>query len=151
MNDPTSSESPAEGPAERAARALFRFIGTDVEAWLACFADDAVVEFPYAASIRRPTRLAGKAAISDYFRTTPALFQDLVFRDLRVVPGRDPDVAVVEVHGSATISTTSRCYEQDYVVFVRTRDGMVVSYREYWNPLPGIDAFGLEGLPGGSP
>jgi ketosteroid isomerase-like protein len=68
-----------------------------------------------------------------------------------VVPGLDPDVAVVEAHGSATIATTGRRYDQDYVVFVRTRDGMVVSYREYWNPLPGLEAFGREGLPGGSP
>ena len=146
MNDPT----PSETPAEHAARALFRLIGTDVEAWLARFADDAVVEFPYAASIQRPTRLAGKAAITNYFRTAPGLFQDLTFRDLRIVVGSDPDVAVVEVHGSATIATTGRRYEQDYVVFVRTRDGLVVSYREYWNPLPGIEAFGLEGLPGGA-
>lgn len=150
VNHPTTSERSFEGPAERAARALVHLIGTDVEAWLACFADDAVVEFPYAASIERPTRLVGRAAIADYFRTTPALFQSLSFRDLRVVQGRDPDVAVVEVHGSATITTTGRRYEQDYVVFVRTRDGRVVSYREYWNPLPGIEAFGLEGLPGGA-
>ena len=150
VNEPTTSQPPSETPAERAARALFRHVGTDVEAWLACLAEDAVVEFPYAGSVQRPTRLVGKAAIADYFRPGISLFQGLSFRDLRVVPGADPDVAVVEVHGTATITTTGRRYEQDYVVFVRTRDGLVVSYREYWNPLPGIEAFGLAGLPGGA-
>ena len=147
MNHP----APSETPAERAARDLVRLIGTDVEAWLARFADDAVVEFPYAPSVARPARLAGKAAIAGYFRTAITLFQGLSFDDLRVVPGLDPDVAVVEAHGSATIATTGRRYDQDYVVFIRTRDGLVVSYREYWNPLAGLEAFGREGLPGGSP
>lgn len=146
MND---TSSPL-GPAARAARELMRFIGADVEAWLSLFADDAVVEFPYAPSIQRPARLDGKAAIAAYFRPAIALFLDLTFRDVRLVPGADPDVAVVEAHGSATIATTGKRYEQDYVLFVRTRNGAVVSYREYWNPLPGIEAFGRDDLPGGA-
>ncbi|MFT3772602.1 MAG: nuclear transport factor 2 family protein [Minicystis sp.] len=146
MNDTPSPLSPAE----RAARALLRFIGTDIEAWLSLLADDAVVEFPYAPSIQRPARLEGKAAIAAYFRPAIALFRDLTFRDVRLVPGADPDVAVVEAHGAATIATTGKRYEQDYVVFVRTRNDQVVSYREYWNPLPGIAAFGLDDLPGGA-
>ncbi len=147
MNHPP----PSATTAERAVRDLVRLIETDVEGWLARFADDAVVEFPYAASVARPARLEGKAAIAGYFRAAITMFQHLRFCDLRVVAGLDPDVAVLEARGSATIVATGRRYDQDYVVFVRTRDGLVVSYREYWNPLPGLEAFGREGLPGGSP
>lgn len=116
--------------------------------WLALFADDAVVEFPYAASLGRSGRLDGKAAIDAYFRGTPGSFRDLTFRDLRRFPGTDPDLAVAEVHGSAVIGPTNRRYEQDYVMLLRTRNGKIVWYREYWNPLPAIEAFGgIDGLP----
>mgnify|MGYP002140209445 CR=1 FL=1 len=53
----------------------------------------------------------------------------------------DPDVALAEVHGSATIATTGKRYEQDYVMVVRTRNGKIVHYREYWNITPALEAF----------
>ena len=111
------------------------------------FADNAVVEFPYAPSVDRPHRLEGKAAIGRYFRGALEIFRDLEFRGLRLHESVDAGAIIAEVHGSATISTTGRRYEQDYVMFFRVHGGKIVAYREYWNPIPALRAFEGAALP----
>ena len=130
------------GNASSVLAAHLDLIGRDITAWLGLFEDDAIVEFPYAASLGMSGRLDGKAAIEQYFRGTPGTFRELRFRDLRPLPSSDPDLAVAEVHGSARIGPTGEAYEQDYVMLLRTRQGRIVHYTEYWNPLPAIIAFG---------
>ncbi|HZH13257.1 MAG TPA: nuclear transport factor 2 family protein [Archangium sp.] len=124
--------------------AHLELIGTDIERWLGLFAEDAVVEFPYAAGLGLPERLEGREAIRRYFADTPKHFQGLVFTQVRRYRTSEPDVALAEAHGSATIAATGNGYEQDYVMLVRTRDGRISLYREYWNPIPGLKAFGGE-------
>ena len=122
--------------------AHLKLIGTDIERWLELFAEDAVVEFPYAPAAGLPERLEGREAIRRYFVETPKHFRGLVFTKVQRYLTTDPEVAIAEAHGSATIAVTGRQYEQDYVMMVRTRDGRISLYREYWNPLPGLEAFG---------
>ncbi|MCY1017727.1 nuclear transport factor 2 family protein [Pyxidicoccus sp. MSG2] len=122
--------------------AHLHLITRDIERWLTLFAEDAVVEFPYATGAKVPARLVGKAAIRDYFSRTPDVFKDLRFRDVRRYATTDPDLAIGEAHGSATIATTSLPYEQDYVFFVHLRDGAIIRYREYWNVAAANESFG---------
>ena len=135
-----------ESTSLRTAEALLRehlaLITHHHDRWLALFADDAVVEFPYAASLGRSTRLEGKAAIDEYFRGGSAAFRGLSFRDVRVHVSTDADSVVAEAHGSAHIVAKSKPYEQDYVMVLTAKGGRITSYREYWNPLPAIEAFG---------
>lgn len=129
-------------PAVAAVHALLEWIARDIERWLALFADDAIVEFPYAPSLGQAPALVGKQAIADYFRRTPAVFRGLSFRDLRVYATTSPDVALAEVHGAATLAPGGQAYEQDYVILVELRAGEVVRYREYWDPTVVLAAFG---------
>ncbi|WP_426756771.1 nuclear transport factor 2 family protein [Myxococcus sp. Y35] len=117
-------------------------IGTDIERWLGLFAEDAVVEFPYAPSLGAPERLVGREAIRGYFAETPKHFLGLVFSNVRRYLTTDPDVAIAEVHGSATIALTGKPYEQDYILVLKSREGRIVHYREYWDPILGLRAFG---------
>lgn len=110
-------------------------IATDVERWLTLFADDAVVEFPYAPSLGSPARLEGIGAIRAYFAPITTHFQNLTFTNVQPYPGVDPTTGWMEVHGSATLQPGNIPYEQDYVMRVQVRDGRIVHYREYWNPL----------------
>ncbi|WP_437279747.1 nuclear transport factor 2 family protein [Sorangium sp. So ce375] len=130
--------------AAQALDAHLELIGRDTERWLDLFADDATVEFPYAPALGAPARLEGKAAIRRYFEGILESFHDLELRDVRRYPTTDPDVALAEVHGSATIGPARKRYEQDYVMFVATRNGRIARYREYWNPAPVVEAFGDE-------
>ena len=43
-------------------------IGKDIPAWVDLFAEDAIVEFPYASAVGSPEQLEGKAAIYNYMR-----------------------------------------------------------------------------------
>lgn len=122
--------------------AHLEWIVTDIERWFGLFAEDAIVEFPYAASIDMPDRLLGREAIRRYFAETPKHFLGLVLSDARRHPMASPDVAIAEVHGSATIATTGRPYEQDYLMLLKAKDGRIIHYREYWDPIRGLEDFG---------
>ncbi|MDC3987880.1 nuclear transport factor 2 family protein [Polyangium jinanense] len=116
-------------------------ISQDIQRWIELFADDAVVEFPYAPP-GLPARLEGKAAIDAYFRPTPQTFVGLTFSNLRRYVTTDPDVALAEVHGTAFIPTTGKRCEQDYIMVLRTKAGKIVHYREYWNVGLALESFG---------
>jgi uncharacterized protein len=117
----------------------------DPASWLELFAEDALVEFPYAASLGAPGRFEGRDAIRHYFFTALENFRGLTFSNARLYPGADPAFALAEVHGSATIASTGKSYEQDYVMVIEARGGRIARYREYWNPLPAIEALDLKG------
>ncbi|WP_223637685.1 nuclear transport factor 2 family protein [Corallococcus sp. EGB] len=110
-------------------------IATDVEQWLALFDEHAVVEFPYAPSLGGPSRLEGIDAIRAYFVPITKHFQGLTCTRLQRYTTTDPEVGWMEVHGAATLQPGNIPYEQDYVMRVQVRDGRIVHYREYWNPL----------------
>lgn len=136
------SHHPRPTNALEALDAHLALVARDIEPWLALFADDAVVEFPYAAAAGWPARLQGKDAIRDYFARASDVFLNLAFRDIRRYATTNPNIAICEAHGSATIATTSRPYEQDYVFFVECQGGLIVRYREYWNPMAAAESFG---------
>ncbi|MEG3843589.1 nuclear transport factor 2 family protein [Microcoleus sp. herbarium14] len=117
-------------------------IGKDTEAWINLFAEDAVVEFPYASALNLPERFEGKSAIYNHMKKMVAQMQDLVFTNVREYQTSNPNVLLAEVHGEADIVATGRHYQQDYVMRLETKDGKIVHYREYWNPVPVIDAMG---------
>lgn len=115
-------------------------VSKDVQAWVDLFAEDAVVEFPYASTT--PGRLEGKAAIYNYIKDVPAQMRDLVFTNVRIYSTLNPDVLFAEVHGEADIVSTGLHYQQDYVMRLETKEGKIIHYREYWNPVPALEAWG---------
>jgi uncharacterized protein len=117
-------------------------IGKDLPAWIDLFAEDAVVEYPYAAALNSPARLEGKSAIYSYITEAIAQMENLVFTNVCEYKTLNPNVLLAEVHGEADIIATGRHYQQDYVMRLETKDGKIVHYREYWNPVPFIEAMG---------
>ena len=110
------------------------------QTWVDLYAEDAVVEFPYA--FNTPRRLEGKAAIYNYIKNALVQMQDLVFTDIHIYPATNPNILWAEVHGEADIVSTSRHYQQDYVMRLETREGKIIHYREYWNPVSALKAWG---------
>ncbi|KYC40770.1 phenazine biosynthesis protein [Scytonema hofmannii PCC 7110] len=115
-------------------------VGKDIPAWVDLFAEDAVVEFPYASTT--PGRLEGKQAIYNYMKDVPAQMQDLVFSNVQIYPTSNSNVLFAEVHGEAVIVSTGRHYQQDYVIRLETKEGKIIHYREYWNPVAALEAWG---------
>ncbi|MBC6434614.1 nuclear transport factor 2 family protein [Nostoc sp. HG1] len=119
-----------------------QLISTDIPAWLELFAENATVEFPYAAAIGSAQKLEGKTAIYNHMKDVPAKMQNLTFTNIRAHQTLNPNVLFGEVHGEATIVATGRHYQQDYVMQLETKEGKIIHYREYWNPIPALEAWG---------
>jgi uncharacterized protein len=97
-------------------------------------ADDVVFEFPFAPP-GRPTRVEGKPALGDYLTALAGRVRIEGVRDLEVHETVKPDVAIIEMTLTGTVTATGAPYEQSYVSILTVRDGLIVRYRDYWNPL----------------
>jgi uncharacterized protein len=117
-------------------------IGTNVPAWADLLAEEAIVEFPYAAALGASIRYEGKSAIANRIAESIAQMQNLTFTNVRKYPTTNPNQLWAEVHGSAIITTTGRDYQQDYVMRMEVQAGKIIHYCEYWNPAPILESWG---------
>ena len=131
---------------ERLLALHLELLTTDLPRWLDLVAEDAVVEFPYVGNLGPSGRFEGKAAIAKYFGETVRTFgfEGFTFSNIRIYQTTAPDLALAEVHGSSRIRQTGKAYEQDYVMVLRAKDGLISSYREYWNPMVVLAAIAKE-------
>ncbi len=116
-------------------RAAFdSLIRGDVEGWIAMWAEDGQVEFPFAPE-GSVASLSDKAAIRDYMRAYPQTFRLGRTTYLSVHQTLDPELVIVEVGVEGQAVPTGNPYNQRYVGVVTLRDGLITNYRDYWNPL----------------
>lgn len=111
----------------------------DIGAAVELLADDAVLEIPLAPP-GLPDRFEGKAAI-EAFLSSSQVFSKLDFHDIAVHETSDPELVVVEFRSSGTFTATGLNYANRYALVVRARNGRIVLYREYFNPLALAGAF----------
>ncbi|MCU1590102.1 MAG: ketosteroid isomerase [Frankiales bacterium] len=123
----------AEHPARLASqRSIAAVQAKDKSAWLALFADDAVVEDPVGVSFLDETGLGhrGHDAIGAFFDSNIAPVEAIRF-DLHDSFAAGDEVAnVATIHMTLTGGATSRC-EGVFVYRVRD-DGKLVSLRAFW-------------------
>ena len=113
----------------------------DLERWIELWHDDGVLEFPFAPP-GRPTTYRGKEAILNYMRAASSRIVTEGVDDLRVHAGDDPQVVVAEISARGRLAQSGARYDQRYVCVFEMRDGLVWHYREYWNPLVSMEAYG---------
>ncbi|MGF1675263.1 MAG: nuclear transport factor 2 family protein [Rivularia sp. (in: cyanobacteria)] len=143
MNKPDfSTQNMEENPTAQLFAAHLALIGTDVQAWSDILAEDAIIEFPYAPALGSPSRLEGKSAIYNYMKNTVAQLQNWVFTDVREYQTLIPNVLFAEFHGEAVFVATGQPYQQDYVMRLETKNGKIIYYREYWNPVAILEITG---------
>jgi ketosteroid isomerase-like protein len=99
--------------------------------WLELFDEDAVLEFPFAAS-GTPSRVEGKAALADHVTRRAQRMATPKIERLKVRITEDPTTIVAEMSLSGTEGRTRPAIA---VVVVVVRDGLITLYRDYWNPL----------------
>jgi ketosteroid isomerase-like protein len=96
--------------------------------------DDVVMEFPYAPP-GMVTQLNGKAAIAEHLQNLGGMLAFDRMSAPVVHPSTDPDVCVLEFTAHGKGVETGEPYDQQYISVIRLRDGKIVHYRDYWNPL----------------
>ena len=109
--------------------------------WLDLWADDGVLEFPFAPPGRR-SRYVGKADILAYMKPVAGRMQIDEVEYLRVHPMLDPRMVCMEMGLKGRVLTTGAALNQKYVSILETREGKLWRYREYWNPIVSMDANG---------
>ncbi|MBK5307975.1 MAG: nuclear transport factor 2 family protein [Frankiaceae bacterium] len=129
----TTEALPAEHPARLASqRSIAAVQAKDKDAWLALFADDAVVEDPVGRSFLDESGLGhrGKEAIGAFFDNNIATVEQIRFELHDSFATGDEVANVATIHMTLPGGTTSRC-EGVFVYRVRD-DGKLVSLRAYW-------------------
>ncbi|MDV3130318.1 TIGR03618 family F420-dependent PPOX class oxidoreductase [Mycobacterium sp. 21AC1] len=113
----------------------------NMRGWVDTFAEDAVLELPYAPA-NYPQRLEGKAAIFEYVKDYPKHIDLRDISELAVHQTLDPKVLVVEAVVEGLVVATGNPYRVRYVWVITVEAGKVVRQRDYWNPVSVLDALG---------
>ena len=103
------------------------------ETFVQMFAQDGVMEFPYA--LPSPRRLEGREAHAAHLAYLARLVELLSVSDVAKHKTTDPEVFIVEFASSGRAVATGEPFEQRYISVIRVRDGHIVHYKDYWNPL----------------
>ncbi len=109
--------------------------------WIAPWADEGELDFPFAPSGRQRS-YRGKDEILAYMRATAGRVAIDGIAYSRIFPMQEPQMAIAELAIRGHVPTSGVAYNQSYVAFFETRKGKLWHYREYWNPLVSIDALG---------
>ncbi len=109
--------------------------------WIGLWADDGVLEFPFAPAGRRSV-YRGKEDILGYMSRTPGKVAIESITRMAIHPMQNPENVTVELTIKGRAVETGGDYDQSYVLFFELKGGKIVAYREYWNPLVSMDAFG---------
>ena len=114
----------------------------DIDAWTGLWSRDGVMEFPFAPP-GWPARLEGREAVAAYMRHYPDHVDLRDFPELRIHQTTAPETIVAEMRATGRPVRTGGPFDMTYIAVVTVRDGLIVSYRYYWNPLgalePGAD------------
>jgi uncharacterized protein len=113
----------------------------DAAAFARCFAEDAVLEFPFSAEPAVPARVEGRASIlrvaavlGDRFRREGTRLRR--FENLIVHETTDPAVLVVEFEALGEAREGSGAFRLPDIQVWRVRGGQVRSMRDYLGPEP---------------
>ncbi|MGD0188991.1 MAG: nuclear transport factor 2 family protein [Roseiarcus sp.] len=109
--------------------------------WIELWAEDGTLEFPFAPA-GRPKTYVGRAAILNYMRAAGGDFTIESVVSRQVHPMLDPRIVCGEMSINGRLNSTGAPYDQQYVVFFEIENGQIKRYREYWNPLVALVAYG---------
>lgn len=117
-------------------------LNNNVDGWVNHWAEEGRIEFPFV-PVGYVAKVEGKAAIAEYMSSLPAKFDFRRFDVLTAYSDASGQQAVVEFACEGTALETGRSYNQHYVALL-TFDtvGRILVYRDFWNPLVAIEAFG---------
>ena len=115
-------------------RVLGRRLKPGAETFPDMFAADGVLEYPFAPpGLNTPIR--GRDAIVANFQRLRTLLRIDGVADVSEIEVSDPDLAVLEFSGHGEGLMTKEAYDQRYISVIRLRDGDIVHYKDYWNPV----------------
>jgi ketosteroid isomerase-like protein len=113
-----------------------RMVAGDGVVFADLFAEDGVLEYPFAPP-GQPRRLRGREAIRAHFAAgAPArrLFE-MAGVDALARQTDDPEVVVAQIEHHGRSAVTGQPYRFRALGIIRVRDGQIVSYEDYMDPV----------------
>lgn len=114
-------------------RSLETFLAKDIKGWAELCDENVVVEFPFAPD-EASRKIVGRAAIYEYLKDYPSVIELRKADTSRIYATDDPGFAIAEWSVSGQVIGNGNPYEMSYATFVTFKNGLIVNYREYWNP-----------------
>ena len=115
--------------------ALLTAFNQGTEAVLNLYNENAIVKYPYAASLGLPFSFT----MDEYKKHLDHMLgsmQSISFTGLQVYELKEKESYWAEFHGETRIPNTNALYQQDYVIYFTLENGKFSEYKEYWNVLP---------------
>jgi uncharacterized protein len=117
------------------ARRRHVLLNGDADGFADLFAPDGVIELPFAGLPGFPARVAGREAIREQARHLLALPLRLEsFEIAELYQTLDPEVVIVEMRTTATVTTTGESFTATSIQILRIRDGQIVLFRDFPDP-----------------
>ncbi len=111
------------------------------EEWSDLWADDAVLEFPFAPAGHKGTYY-GRQEIREYMAGTTGRIRVDGVTGLTMYPMLNPEALLVELSIKGTMLANDADYPQRYVTLFQFKNGKIQHYKEYWNPAVTMKAMG---------
>lgn len=108
-------------------------LAKDIEAWAALCDANVVVEFPFAPDVAS-RRTVGRSVIYDYMKEFTRPLELHTVRAMRIHATADPRIAIAEWSVAGQVIGNGNPYEMSHATFATFENGLIVRYREYWNP-----------------
>ncbi|HEV7234231.1 MAG TPA: nuclear transport factor 2 family protein [Sphingorhabdus sp.] len=118
-------------------------LAPEADDFLAMCAEDIVWEFPFAPA-GGVHRIEGKDAVAAYLPKVGGLINVSGGSLTAVHRTTDPDTTIIEFEITGSGAATGLPYDQRYICVFRTRDGRIVHFKDYWNPITLLSAVGGE-------
>ncbi|PLZ01042.1 hypothetical protein CY652_18200 [Burkholderia sp. WAC0059] len=115
-------------------RTLGEHLEPGAETFVQMFAEDGVMEFPYAPP-GVPQRVEGRQALAAHLEFLASVIEFGSVSDVARHETGETGVFILEFAGFGRGQETGEPYEQRYISVIRVRDGHIVHYRDYWNPI----------------
>lgn len=113
-------------------------LAPEAETFVDMLAEDAVMEFPFAPE-GLPKRSEGRAAVAEHLQRLARLISfDRIGQASVLAQDGETTVLTFEAVGRGLLSGAA--YDQSYLSVIDVRDGRIVRYRDFWNPLAVVRA-----------
>jgi uncharacterized protein len=123
---------PSATPADVLAKRRHLLLSRDADGFADLFAPDGVIEVPFMGPPGKPLRLAGREVIREYSRqvmASPLRLESLEMAELYQT--QDPEVVIVEMRTTGTLTTTGRPFAATSIQILRIREGQIVLFRDF--------------------
>ena len=125
-------------------RVLGNRLRPDAETFPDMFAEDGILEYPFAPPGLN-TPIAGRDAIVANFERIRKVLRIDSVADVTEIAVSDPNMVVpnmvvLEFSGRGEGVLTREAYNQRYISVLKMRDGNIALYKDYWNPIALLQA-----------